>query len=189
MRFFFLSLYTFYFSLYTIFMIATSHVIIGGAVGVATATITQNPIAALFAGIVSHIVCDTLPHLDAPFRFEYENGQYDQPVWNKKLLTWAIIDSLAAMLIILFLWNRNFGLEFFSPFAWGALGGYLPDLVDNFPLWGKQIRQFPGFRQFHKLHLAVHNLWRFRYPMPDHWILGSLTQIAFVIPALYYITK
>ena len=170
-------------------MIATSHVIIGGAVGVAVGTITKNPALALGAGIVSHFLCDMIPHLDAPFRLEYENGQYDRPIWNKKLLFWAIVDSLTAFFLTLFLWNKYFDLAFFSPFAWGALGGYLPDLLDNFPIWYKQIRTLPGFKQFHQIHLAVHNVWRFKYLMPDYWILGAATQIIFVLPCLWLITK
>ena len=166
-------------------MIATSHVIIGGAVGAAT----HNPIAGLFAGIVSHLFADMLPHLDAPFKLHYENGQYDRVIWSKKLLAFATFDSLLAFFLTLFFWNKYFGLEFYSPFAWGALGGYLPDLLDNFPLWSMQIRTLPGFKQFHKIHLAAHDVWRFRYLMPQHWLLGSVTQIALVIPALIYIIR
>ena len=54
-------------------MIGTSHVIIGGTIGI----ITKNPAAGFAAGFVSHIICDAIPHLDAPFRLEFRNGNYD----------------------------------------------------------------------------------------------------------------
>jgi len=170
-------------------MIATSHVIIGGAVGIAVGTVTQNPAVALAAGIASHLICDAIPHLDTPFRMEFKDGYVDQPIWNKKLYIWAITDSLVAFLLTLFLWQRYFDFYFFAPFAWGTLGGYLPDLLDNFPLWSIQIRQFPGLKQFHALHLDIHNLWQFKFPMPDNWPLGTATQIAFVLPCLWYIIR
>jgi hypothetical protein len=168
-------------------MIATSHVIIGGAVGVAVGAVTKNPTAALAAGIVSHLICDAIPHLDSPFPMEYQNGEYDNPIWNKKLLFSASVDSLLAFAVILFLWVKYFGFNFWAPFAWGALGGYLPDLLDNFPLWSRQIRLLPGFKQFHAFHLAVHNLWRFRFPMPNYWLFGTITQIVFIVPSLWFI--
>jgi hypothetical protein len=164
-------------------MIATSHVLIGGAIGV----LTKDPTAALAAGIVSHLVADCFPHLDAPFRIQTINGEFDRPVWTRKLIAFAFADSVFAFLLTLFIWQKYFSFELLSPFAWGALGGYLPDFIDNTPLWSKQIRELPGFKQFHKIHVATHSLWRFQFPMPNHWFLGTVTQIVAITPCLYYI--
>lgn len=164
-------------------MITTSHVIVGGAVGI----ITKNPVAAFAAGIASHLLCDMIPHIDAPFKLEYRNGVYDQVIWTRKLVTFAILDSVFAFLLTLFLWNKFYNLDILSPFAWGALGGYLPDFLDNVPLWANIIRKFPGFKQFHRVHTAVHDVWRFKYPMPDYFWLGTFSQITVIIPCLWYI--
>ncbi len=164
-------------------MIATSHVIIGGAVGI----LTHNPAAAFAAGVASHLICDSLPHLDAPFKLYYKDNNYDEVIWTKKLIAWALIDSLTAFFLTLYIWNQHFGLEFFSPYAWGALGAYLPDVLDVAPMWRDKIRKISLFKRFHKIHLGVHDLWRFKYTMPKYWFLGATTQIIFVIPCLWFI--
>jgi len=167
-------------------MIATSHVIIGGAVGAAVGVLTQNPAAALAAGIVSHLVCDLVPHADYPPNTKFIN---DEIVWDKSLYIFAITDSGIAFLLTLMIWIFKFDFNFAAPFAWGALGGYLPDLLDNFPFWRFQIRQIYFFRKFHALHKLIHDQWRFRYPMPQYWILGTVTQLVTAIPCLWYILK
>ncbi len=166
-------------------MIATSHVIIGGTIGV----LTHNPALGFAAGMVSHFVFDTIPHLDSPFPIHYIDGRYDQPLWDKKLMSFAIIDSLLAAILTLVIWYTKFNFEFFSPFAWGALGAYLPDFIDNFPLWSNKIRMLPLFKQFHKVHILTHNLWRFRFPMPRHWLLGTVSQLLFIIPCLWFLLR
>ena len=150
---------------------------------------TKNPAAGLAAGICSHLIADCLPHLDLPPGVELVDGQYDKPKWDKKLIIFALTDSLLAFFITLFIWYKFFDLSLTSPFAWGALGGYLPDLIDNPPWWRDLVRTVPGLKQFHSLHQATHNLWRFRYPMPNYWLLGIITQIIFVAPSLWFIVR
>ncbi len=169
-------------------MVATSHVIVGGTLGAIVAQSTNNPIAgaavALGVGMISHLLCDLLPHLDLPPNAKFIG---DDVVWDKNLYRFAIVDSLSAFFIILSIWIIKFDFNFVSPFAWGALGGYLPDFIDNFPMWNEKIRKYYPFKQFHKLHLAIHNVWRPRYPMPKYWILGTVTQIAALsLCALYF---
>jgi membrane-bound metal-dependent hydrolase YbcI (DUF457 family) len=167
-------------------MIATSHVIIGGAVGVIVGTVTQNPAAALAAGVVSHFICDSLPHLDTPPNAKYLG---DEIIWDRTLYTFAILDSLIAMIAVLIIWYFKFDFHFFSVFAWGALGGYLPDLVDNFPLWNHKLHRLLFFKQFHAFHIWIHDNWRFRFPMPQYWILGVATQLITGLPCLYYLFR
>jgi hypothetical protein len=164
-------------------MIATSHVLIGAAAGTAVGIVSQNPVLALAAGFVSHLLADSLPHWDHPDAPKI-NGDL---VFTKKVYIFAITDSLVAFFLILFLWWNQGELQFFHPLAWGALGGYLPDFMDNVPLWRFQIRTLPGFRHFHKLHEWIHLNWMGRYPMPEHWVLGTITQIITVLPALWFI--
>jgi hypothetical protein len=168
-------------------MIATSHVIISGAAAVAVGAITQNPAAALAVGAVSHLLCDRLPHLDYPPNSKFD--AHGEIIWDKGLYVFAITDSLVAMILVLFIWYFKFDFRFFSVFAWGALGGYLPDLIDNFPVWKDQLHTMPGFKQFHAFHLWIHNLWRFKYSMPKYWVLGTATQLIVGLPCLYYLLK
>src|SRR5258708_19837887 len=107
-------------------MIATSHVIIGGAAGIAAGTITKNPAIALAVGIVSHFLCDMIPHLDAPLKIEYENGEYDRPVWTKKFISFAVSDSFFAFLLGLLLWYKYFCLNLNSLFSLPPVDPYLP---------------------------------------------------------------
>jgi hypothetical protein len=164
-------------------MIATSHMIIGGAVGLAVGSITQNPLVALAAGFVSHLICDTIPHFDHPPAPKVDG----ELVWTPAVWLFAFADSFIALSVTLFLWYRFFDFPLASAFVMGAIGGYLPDFIDNVPFWKNSIRTLPGFKQFHNLHEWVHSLWTGRYPMPRFWLLGTLTQLIFVGFSLWYL--
>ncbi len=163
-------------------MIATAHVIIGGAVGVAT----QNPVAGLAAGIVSHLVCDTIPHLDHPPAPFDKNGDI---VWTPAVWAFAFIDSGTAAILTLYFWVKFFDFPNVTPFVAGVVGGYLPDFIDNVPFWKGFIRSLPGFKQFHAFHDAIHALWRTRFPMPQWAWFGVLTQVAAVSICVLYLLK
>ncbi len=164
-------------------MIATSHLIIGGSVGALVGTVTGNPAAALAAGFVSHLICDALPHWDHP----------DAPkigtelVWTKAVWIFAILDSSFGGILTLLIWAMQYNFDITSPFVWGAAGGYLPDFIDNMPFWKLQLRKLKMFQLFHDLHLWIHHIWQWRFPMPKYRILGTITQLAVVIPSLWYI--
>lgn len=164
-------------------MIATSHVIVGGAVGVIVGGFTQNPVIALAAGFVSHLVCDLIPHIDHP-EAPKVNGDL---IFTRRVYNFAISDSVAAFIFTLIMWIQLFDFPSLAPYTLGALGGYLPDFIDNVPLWRFRVRQMPGFKQFHELHQDVHLVWQRRYPMPKYWVLGTVTQLAVVIPSLWYL--
>ncbi|HYC80122.1 MAG TPA: hypothetical protein VEC17_03795 [Candidatus Binatia bacterium] len=165
-------------------MIATSHLIIGGSVGVIVGSVSQNPLLALIAGVVSHFLCDSLPHWDHPDAPKLPNGDI---VWIKKVWIFAFSDSIIGGLIALSIWGIQFNFDLLSPFIWGAAGGYLPDFIDNVPFWKERIRKLVVFQKFHDFHVWIHDNWRFKYPMPEYWILGTITQIILVVPALWYL--
>ncbi|MBX4187398.1 MAG: hypothetical protein KW802_04085, partial [Candidatus Doudnabacteria bacterium] len=161
-------------------MIATSHVIIGGALGLAVGTVTKNPALALAAGIVSHFVCDLVPHLDGPVVPPLTDDQ--EIVWSRGLLAFAITDSLLAIAITFYFWITKDNYNFASMFAWGAAGGYLPDLLDNFPVWAKYFHQTSFGNRFHRFHLSIHDSWQKHFPMARYWPLGIATQIVIALP-------
>jgi hypothetical protein len=151
--------------------------------------LTQDPVLAFAAGITSHLICDCIPHVDSPFDIKYVNDQIDNPVWTKQFMIAALVDSIIAFILTLIVWQQLFNLDFYSPYAWGALGAYLPDLIDVAPFWAKYFQRLPGFAQFHRLHLATHKLWIHRFPMPKYKILGTVSQIVFILPCLWYLFK
>lgn len=85
-------------------MYCLTHTMTGGM----TAGRLGNPIVAFCGGVISHLILDAIPHHD-----------YKETVWG-------IADFILALgLLLLALWRPGF----FPPaFAWGGLGGALPDL-------------------------------------------------------------
>ncbi|MBX4188422.1 MAG: hypothetical protein KW793_04835 [Candidatus Doudnabacteria bacterium] len=164
-------------------MIATSHVIVGGTVGVIVGGFTQNPAIALVAGFVSHLICDLIPHIDHPDAPKVDGDL----IFTRRVYNFAISDSVAAFLLTFIMWIHFYDFPTLAPYALGALGGYLPDFIDNVPLWRFKVRRLPVFKQFHELHKAIHAVWQSRFPMPQHWVLGTITQLAVVIPSLWYL--
>lgn len=163
-------------------MIATAHVIIGGAVGIATG----NPAAAFVAGLVSHFVMDAIPHLDHP------PAPYDKEgnvIWTPAVWAFAFIDSGVAAVLTLYLWVSFFDFPTITPFVVGAFGGYLPDLIDNVPFWKNLIRPLPGFKQFHIFHDKIHQFWQDYFPMPKWAGLGIVTQLVIGGISLVYLLK
>ncbi len=171
-------------------MVATAHVLVGGAVGTAVGYATGSPVLALGAGIVTHFICDAIPHVDHP-PAPYKGTDL---IWTPSIWAFALIDSTLAALIILFFWLR------FPPphepyFVFGAIGGYLPDFIDNVPFWKNYIHKLPGFKQFHAFHEATHSFWRKKFPMPREavwpkWcLLGIVTQLIAISLSLVYLLK
>jgi hypothetical protein len=187
----YLSLLAFYFIHYNYIMLATPHVLVGGTVGIIVAQSTNNPVLAgvlaLGAGIASHLICDAIPHFDVPLNAKYKNDKLDEIIWTKWIYTYAFADSLLAFLLTLFLWNQHFGFPHLTPYAIGAFGAYLPDLLDVAPFWRYQVRRLPLLKQFHKLHQDLHNSWRFRFPMKRYWPLGIVTQLVAIGLSLTYL--
>jgi hypothetical protein len=163
-------------------MIASIHLLVGGAVGVAT----KNPAAAVAAGVVSHFILDAIPHADHPDGSRDKNGEV---VWNKKMYIFAFTDSIIGGLIILSLWILYFGFpDFTSPFIWGAVGGYLPDFIDNVPFWKHKVRRVKIFARLHQFHEWIHTQWEAKWPMPKNALLGISTQIVAIFFSWYLLS-
>jgi hypothetical protein len=176
-------------------MTVTAHVLIGGAIGMAVGAATSNPttglIASIVAGIASHFVMDTIPHIDHPPAPRVNNNL----VWTPSVWVWGVTDSLLALLVTFGFWTSFFGFPTLTPFLLGAIGGALPDVIDNIPFWNTWLRRQPGFRQFHGLHDATHHVWhRFFKPTedltwPSWWVIGTVTQVVAVGLSLWYLLK
>lgn len=158
-------------------MLTIDHVLIGGVIGV----VVNQPAVALVAGIASHLIADAIPHLDAPIDAPRDHD--GNIIWTPRLFTQGFLDVGLGTAISLYVGVHFWSTPHFWPFVLGAFGGFLPDLVDNVPYW-RFVRQWPGFRQFHVFHDALHDWWNARWPMRRYLVLGVLTQVAAVTAAI-----
>ncbi|HEY1074901.1 MAG TPA: hypothetical protein VGE59_04410 [Patescibacteria group bacterium] len=158
-------------------MITIAHVLVGGAVGV----VTGNPLAALVAGTASHFAMDLIPHLDhPPYAPKDKKGDV---IFSQAIYVQAFCDVIIAATIVCILWYSWFDFSTLHPFAWGAFGGFLPDLIDNVPFWNKPFRKSWFGSRFHRFHDAIHHVWTKTFPMHRYWLLGILTQVVAVVIA------
>ncbi len=153
-------------------MLITPHIAVGSAVGIATG----NPLLALLAGIISHFLCDAIPHVDGGS----DDVTIDNLFENKRVLATLYFDIFIAILTLLvILLQTNYSIAA----MWGALGGILPDIVDNSPFWSVWLRQKPVFKQIHWFHEHFH----FTIKKPKLRYLGFLTQFVLIGTALVYV--
>ncbi|MCX6808041.1 MAG: hypothetical protein NTW50_00020 [Candidatus Berkelbacteria bacterium] len=138
-------------------MLIGTHLITGGVLG----EVVGNPIAAFGVGLLSHFCLDSIPHYDLT-----DGGKI-----TKRQIALILAEVTIAILLIALM---KPSLAHNSPFLWGGLGGVLPDLVDNVPLWNKSFRKLRFgylFNQFHE--------WTHHY-RPPAW-LGLLSQAVTLI--------
>lgn len=123
-------------------MLIAVHSVAGGIVGESLG----NPVLAFLAGFVLHFILDMIPH-------EYKHD-------SKKMsaLDWSLI--IIDIIITVFVWRKyfSFGLDLRSSFFWGALGGILPDLMDNVPVLKIYFRTTRFGKKFHKFHEDIQKI-------------------------------
>ena len=110
-------------------MILTGHLLIGGAIGVVASTLIPSPWAvpvALGLGVLSHHLLDLLPHTDAA---TFWPEQDNIPGTALVIVTLEVLAGLTLTGTLLVAQHTTWA------FAAGALGGILPDLLDEMPLW------------------------------------------------------
>lgn len=161
-------------------MLSTPHLLVGAAVS----RLLPHPALALVGGFISHFVLDSIPHWDPGTKLSPVNqpdGKHKEP----STLDWTFgaVELVAGVVlvgvIIRYLYHPS---SIFHPLYWGALGGVLPDLIDNVPFWKSWLRKRPGFKQLHEFHHAQHTdlLMSKRY-------IGVLTQLGVSLVALFVI--
>lgn len=139
-------------------MLVAAHIITAGYAG----EMIVNPFLAFLVGIIVHFVLDSIPHYDTT-----DNGKI-----TKRQLALSITDIIIGILLIVFLLKADLGLK--SPFLWGALGGIVPDILDNIPFWQNAFRNTHFGRTFHKFH---DNIQKIRLtPIP-----GLLIQVLVIV--------
>ena len=135
-------------------MLLSQHAIVGGAVGLATG----NPFLGFLAGFMSHHILDALPHVDGWPQNNYQKRYTSVSVseWPRSTYITAYVDVAVTAAIIFFVALRvNEPLVFLC----GALGGSLPDLMDNVPFWKNQFRTTRFGNWYHGVHTNYHYRW------------------------------
>jgi len=157
-------------------MILTGHLLIGGAIGVVAATLTPWPLAAVLAlglGILSHHLLDLVPHTDAA-TFWPHPSKVPVAACIVVALEVALGFSVTALLFI----AQHKTLAFIS----GALGGILPDLFDEMPLWQERFRQNGLGRLWHHVHEKLHCA-----SMAERWRTGLVIDALVVAGGLWFL--
>jgi len=151
-------------------MIISTHIISGGFAG----EMLQNPILAFLVGIISHFILDAVPHTD-----NFMDGKCR---WNCKQTIFTSVDIFLTIGLLVFL---HPALTIHNSFWWGALGGLLPDLIDNVPILRGYLLKYKIVQKYHAFHEATHLL---REP---NIILGMLSQVMMIVVfvALYFVVK
>jgi hypothetical protein len=132
-------------------MIGTGHLLVGGAIGAAASTQLGAPLAvpvALGCGIVSHHLLDLIPHTDAA---TFWPGPKPRIPWSVSLLV-ALEILLGLTLTGFFYLSLHTTLAFLA----GAVGGILPDVLDEIPLWQERFRRTAVGSFWHRWHTRLH---------------------------------
>lgn len=167
-------------------MLAVPHLIFGAALGQAVSELPGSGAIALGLGVLSHYFLDSIPHWERLVGPKGSEFQTETPLkeWPRSYLIQTVIDVvLAVLLLVYLLWRVPHGDAFWqSPVFWGAIGGLLPDVIDNTPFWNRTIAQWPVFKQQRFFHRYMHISEASQEHMPRY--AGLLTQLAvFVLSA------
>ena len=137
-------------------MLIASHSLVSGYVGEKLG----NPFLAFLVGIMLHFILDAIPHYDTT----------DKGKMTLRQILLIVVDGLIGFWIVC-LYCSKMGLNY--SFIAGVIGGLLPDIFDNSPLWSKKFRNTKHGHKLHQLHQAMHG-------KQFSAILGILIQIAII---------
>lgn len=127
-------------------MLFTTHLIIGSAIGQATG----EPVSAFALGIISHHLCDRIPHFDggSVYPLVGTDEQWKPVHWVIAIADVSIGLGLATVLTL---------QGYYSPsMIAGATGAVFPDVVDNVPWTRKTFRATFIGKKYHAFHASFH---------------------------------
>lgn len=173
-------------------MLTVPHVLVGSAIGVAVSQVPGAPLVAFGLGWLSHYALDSVPHWERLYRPHEEiNFETDHSIntWPRHIFVQAVLDVLAAAFIVyLIISVKNAGtFAWNSPILWGAIGAFLPDFLDNVPLWNRTLSRWPIFGSEARLHQSVHITEAEQQRFPRYY--GLLTQVVAVSLSLAVIIR
>lgn len=162
-------------------MILVTHGITGAALG---RLFPHNPLAAFFAGLISHFLTDAIPHWHYPLSSERTN--YNDPLTTDMVIGKGFVWDLVrigldfalgiALSIYFFQGWTGFGNPDISMLA-GAFGAVLPDALQFMYF---KFRHQP-LTAFYKFHYWIHAVKR----LDKHHLWGVGSQIALMAAAVF----
>jgi hypothetical protein len=157
-------------------MLGTPHVIAGLVVG----SISPNPVIAFAGGVISHLVADALPHLDAR---SFRDKSTREQLWKSDFII-GISDGLVCLAILWYV-----GAHGASPTViTGAVGGLFPDIIEA-PFYLYVRDRFTWLRFLTKWHRWAH-FDKTKFKKNRAWIhAGAWTQILLVAFAWMYFQR
>lgn len=140
-------------------MLSVPHALVGAALGSQVGDIPGQAIVAFGVGWASHYVLDSLPHWDRIYRHTEKLKVHDKlSDWPKYALVQGFVDvGLVAIIVgsIIF-YKHQLGAYYLSPIFWGAVGGMLPDILDNVPFWSHKLHEYRFFQRLWEFHHHSH---------------------------------
>jgi len=150
-------------------MLATPHIIAGGAVG----KVARRPWIAFPVALGLHFMLDYTPHLDTHALFGSPTG------YQRTEVIMGLLDFLFGIALLIAIVGKRPG---YKVMYWAGFFGILPDVIDNTPwvahLW-KSSHATKWIDVFH--HHFQHNV------LPSQWLLGFSTQLAVIAIAIWII--
>lgn len=150
-------------------MLATPHMVAGGAVG----KLARRPWIAFPLALGLHFVLDAVPHIDAHGLFGSPQGYTTLEVIS------ATIDSLLGVGLIVLLVRKRPG---YRVIYWSAFFGILPDILSHVPPMAYWFWTWPSLQWFNTFHHFVQR----NLPL-SQWPLAFGTQIILLAVAIWII--
>ena len=146
--------------------------------GLVIGTLSPNPMVAFAGGLISHLITDAIPHLDArSFRAKSTRKE----IWPSDVVIGVIDGAIATAL---FVYMARHGAT--PTVLMGAIGGVFPDIMEApFFLFYRE-----RYRWFHHLAL-LHELFHFdktKFRKNQGWIYaGAISQIVLLFAGYVYL--
>jgi len=127
-------------------MLFTTHLLTGAGVG----TLTGEPVSAFALGIISHHLCDRIPHFDwgSIYPLVGKDEQWKPIHWVIAIADVCIGLGLASLLIVQGLYSPSM--------IAGATGAVAPDVVDSIPWTRAAFRATYFGKKYHAFHASFH---------------------------------
>ena len=147
-------------------MIIAAHMLAGGVAG----ELVHNSVLAFVLGVVLHFLLDAVPHFD--------NVMDDDEKWNYKQVIFTGADIVMTLFLFVLILKLPLDTSMLKmPLFWGAVGGILPDILDNVPFWSQRFRQSPWGQKIHRLHEIIQ-----LKEVNPFW--GLLTQLVIILASI-----
>ncbi len=131
---------------------------------------TGNPAMAFVLSFAAHLLVDMIPHGDTGLSDNFRIHKRNQ----KLAVAYVAVDAVVALTLVLLLaTTRDIGSM--QNFAWGVIGGLMPDFLVGV----YEITKTPLLRWFYRVHFFFHDFFvKRRGEVPLYYAI--LAQIVFV---------